>query len=210
MSNNKFQTREQWLIAAVAAMTPLFTSNGYKVPNVRVTCGWPSTGGLKKKGRTLGQCWDADVSADNLHQIFISPVMEENDEPYSVLPVLVHEVVHAVVGIKEKHNKVFKKCATAVGLEGKMTSTVPGDILAATIKSWREGLGPYPHAKLDPKLSPVKKQSARMIKMECKECGYVARTSRKWLDEVGPCHCPKHGPMSFEIPEPADDDEGED
>jgi SprT-like family protein len=216
MSNTtppKYPTREQWLLAAVEIFTPLFTTAGYKVPKVRVTCGWPSAGGLKKKGRTIGQCWDADVAADNVHQIFISPVLEANEDECGVIPTLIHEVVHAVVGIKEKHNKVFKKCAHAVGLTGKMTSTEADANLLAAMKQWSEILGVYPHAKLDPKLSPVKKQSARMVKMECKTCGYIARTAKKWLQEVGPCLCPAHGVMVFEIPEPADedgDDGGED
>lgn len=38
------------------------------------------------------------------------------------------------------------------------------------------------------------KQDARMIKCTCAECGYVARTTRKWL-EIGPPHCPTHGAM---------------
>lgn len=205
---SKYQTREQWLIAAISEMTPLFEAAGYKIPEVRVTCGWPSRGGTSAKKRTLGQCWDGEAAADGQNQIFISPFIENTEEDYSVLPVLVHEVVHAVVGVAAKHGKIFRKCAEAVGLTGKMTSTVPGDALKETIKKWQGVLGEYPHAKLDPRQSPVKKQTTRMIKMTCKECGYVARTSRKWLDEVGAAHCPKHGVMEFELPA-GDDDGGE-
>lgn len=45
---------------------------------------------------------------------------------------------------------------------------------------------------------PKPKQSARLIKCVCPECGYIARTTRKWLDERGPPHCPDHGPMEIE------------
>lgn len=195
--------------AAVEAMRPLFEQHGYKIPEIKVACGWPSRGGTSAKKRTLGQCWGNEASADNKNQIFVSPYIENNVDDYAVLPVLVHEVVHAVVGIEARHGKVFRKCAESVGLTGKMTSTVPGDELKAAIVVWQASLGEYPHAKLDPQQSPVKKQSTRMIKMECKnpECGYVARTTRKWLDQVGIAHCPKHGEMTAEIPE--DDDGGE-
>ncbi|CAA7614392.1 hypothetical protein MTBLM5_130061 [Magnetospirillum sp. LM-5] len=35
----------------------------------------------------------------------------------------------------------------------------------------------------------------RNVKLACRCCGYIARTSRKWLDQAGPPHCPDHGPM---------------
>lgn len=191
----KYSTREDWMVAAVDLMAGLFEKVGYKVPTVRVSCGWPSSGGLGQKRKTLGQHWPPEASADNKSQIFISPWLE-NKDVMGVLPVLIHEVVHAVVGNDAKHGKVFRKCAEAVGLEGKMTSTVAGEELMEKISKWQTVLGEYPHGKLDPKKSPVKKQTTRMIKMECSECGYVARTSRKWLEEVGAAHCPAHGEMT--------------
>lgn len=36
-----------------------------------------------------------------------------------------------------------------------------------------------------------------MLKAVC-SCGYTARITSKWVDEVGPPHCPMHGPMSVE------------
>lgn len=191
----KHTTREEWLEAAVGLMTPLFKSAGYEVPKVRVACGWPSRGGTSAKKRTLGQAWCKTASSDGVAQIFISPWIAEPESEYGVLPVLVHEICHAVVGNENKHNKVFGKCARAVGLEGKLTNTVAGEELTSKCIEWTHKLGSYPHAKLDPRKSPIKKQSTRMIKMECDDCGYVARTSRKWLDEVGVAHCPKHGEM---------------
>ena len=38
---------------------------------------------------------------------------------------------------------------TAVGLEGKPTSTVPGDEVHAELKRIESKLGKYPHSKLD-------------------------------------------------------------
>jgi hypothetical protein len=101
--------------------------------------------------------------------------------------------------------------ARAVGLEGKLTSCSAGDVLKSHLAVIALNLGDYPHAKLDLSKSPKKKQTTRMIKMECKDCGYVARTSQKWLDEVGAAHCPAHGEMAICKPgESADSDEGGD
>lgn len=183
------------MVAAVELMAGSFEKSGYKVPKVRVSCGWPSSGGLGQKRKTLGQHWAPEASVDNVSQIFISPWLENKTE-FGVLPTLTHEVCHAIVGNAAKHGKVFRKCATAIGLEGKMTSTVAGKDLMELISKWQTALGAYPHGKLDPKKGPVKKQTTRMIKMECSECGYTARTSRKWLDAAGAAHCPKHGEMT--------------
>lgn len=190
----KNTTRESWLLEAIKLITPHFESVGYKVPkNIRVTCGWPSTRALGKR-RAVGQCWSAESSKENMFNIFISPFLaaDGSGEP---VDTLVHEVVHAVVGLHEKHNKVFKKCALAVGLEGKMTSASAGEELLKKIAKWEKTLGAYPHDVLDQTKSPVKKQTTRMIKMECGDCGYVCRTAKKWLDLCGPVECPEHGAM---------------
>jgi hypothetical protein len=206
----KYPTREAWLEAAVTLMTPLFKSAGYEVPKVRVACGWPSARGLSAKKRVLGEAWCKTASSDKVAQIFISPLMDKTVEPYAVLPVLVHEVVHTVVGNKEGHNKVFGKCARAVGLEGKLTSTIAGEKLLEACTQWDKQLGQYPHCKLDQSKRPVNKQTTRMIKCECEECGYVVRTSKKWILEVGAPHCPKHGAMHHDPIEENDEDENED
>jgi len=216
MKNNKskFETREQWLEAAVRLMEPLFKRAGYSTfPKVRVSCGWPSSRGISAKKAALGECWDKSAAEDSLAQIFISPRLKDPVTEYGVLPVLAHEVVNAVVGNEAKHGKVFKKCATAIGLEGKMTSTTGGEKFLAEAKVWlTRDLGDYPHAQLNPKGRPTKKQTTRMVKCECKDCGYSVRTSRKWLDDAGAPLCPcNKEPMKFTIPDELtgeDDDEG--
>lgn len=191
----KNTTRESWLLEAIKLITPHFESVGYKVPkNIRVTCGWPSTKALSSGARRIGECWPAEASKEKMFNIFISPFLslDGSGEP---IDTLVHEVVHAVVGLENKHNKVFGKCARAVGLEGKLTSTNPGEELLNKISKWEKTLGKYPHDVLDQTMRPTKKQTTRMIKMECGDCGYVCRTAKKWLDLCGPVECPEHGAM---------------
>lgn len=197
----KFETREQWLLKAVKLMAPLFAQHGYKVPAVRVACGWPSSRALSVKKRVLGECWANTAATDLVSQIFISPYLEDAIDQFGVLPTLVHEVVHAVVGHKAGHGAVFGKCARAVGLEGKLTATHGSKQLLEACAEWVKLLGPYPHAKLDSLKSPRKKQTTRLVKCEC-ECGYNCRVTRKWLDEVGAPICPHNKKvMSYTIPD---------
>jgi hypothetical protein len=215
----KYNTREEWLTAAIEKLTPKFEANGYKVPKLRVSGGWPSSGGTAAKKRTLGQAWAPEAASDGVAQIFISPYIEHplHLEPLTkdacgVLPVLLHEICHPVVGNKEKHNKVFKKCATGVGLEGKMTSTHAGEACVVWLEQVAKELGDYPNARLDLTKGPTKKQGTRMIKCTCKndECGFTVRTTKKWLEEVGHPHCPKHGEMESDLILADDDESGED
>lgn len=194
--------REQWLLAAVQQVTPLFESNSYTVPKVRVSCGWPCRGALAAKKRRIGECWPKEAATDNVTQIFISPYLEDQNE---IVAVLVHELVHAVVGCDKKHGKVFGKCARTMGLEGKLTATYAGPALKGSIEKWLKILDVYPHAKLDLLKSPVKKQTTRMVKCECGTCGYVCRTTKKWL-LVGVPHCPDHGAMSADENEETTED----
>jgi hypothetical protein len=201
-SKDKFETREMWLLNAVEAMKPLFKQYGYEVPKVRVSCGWPSSRGKSSKNASLGEAWDKSAASDSVAQLFISPILKNPVAAQGVLPTLAHEVCHAVVGNKEKHNKVFGACARAIGLEGKLTATHGGEAFFIEAKKWMNLLGEYPHAELNPGGRPTKKQTTRMVKCECKDCGYVARTSRKWLDASGAPICPCNSEsMLFELSE---------
>ena len=45
-----------------------------------------------------------------------------------------------------------------------------------------------------------KPQKTRHIKCWCEKCGYVARTTRKWILKSGEPHCPDHGAMVSDLP----------
>lgn len=209
MTKSKYKNREQWLEAAVGLLTEkLFKPAGYTVPKVRVSCGWPSSRGLGSSKWAAGECWAASAAEDKVSQIFISPRVKEALGAWGVLGILVHEICHAVVGNKAGHGPVFRKCALAVGLTGKMTKTTAGDELLEKAKAWLKVLGGYPHSALRPGQRPVKKQTTRMVLCKCKECGYQCRTSRKWLDDVGAPLCPcNEKPMGFEIPKELESDD---
>lgn len=176
-------TREEWLNDAADAIRGLFDEQSAPdYPKLRLSCGWPKGG----RGKTIGQAWHPDSSGDSTVEIFISPALEK---PGEVLETLVHELVHAVVGNDAGHRGPFKKLATGLGLEGKMTATHAGETLAATLESFLDFLGEYPHAELSKKT--VTKQNTRMLKISCpnENCKFICRTTQKWLDEVGTPTC---------------------
>jgi hypothetical protein len=189
------QLREDWLNQlAKAFMAHIAETCELTFPPVRVTCGFPSRGGeLGGKTRVRGQCWSAEASEDNHAEIFISPVEADVD---TVAAILAHEIVHAALP-QAGHGKPFQKAMKTLGHIAPFTSAIPTDAFWTWAQPMLTKVGPYPHAMLvamRPVAAP-KKQTARMLKAvcECDGCGYTVRLARKWIVEVGPPICPKHG-----------------
>jgi len=161
-------TREQWLNrVAKSAAKMLFKPAGYDVPkNIRYTCGFPSKGALANRSQRIGECWSDSASSDNTFEISVSPVIADG---LRAADVLVHEMVHATVGLKAGHKGPFRKCAEAVGLKGKMTATVASDELKVKLAKIIEEIGPYPHAGLRASKGP-RAAAKGMIKLECPCC----------------------------------------
>jgi hypothetical protein len=179
------ETREEWLNAAVMLFGPLFEEAGAPIPGkVRVSVGFCSTG---RKSRRIGECWSDTASADGHHEIFLKP---ELPDAMMALDVLAHELVHAAVGVQHGHKEPFKRVALAIGLTGKMRSTVAGEALKAKLEKMHSKLGAFPYAPLTGADNARKKQSTRMIACKCSVCGYKASTTRKWIDEAGTPICP--------------------
>lgn len=185
----RHDTREQWLERALTALRPWFKAKAkLAIPRkVKATCGFPSKLALSQKKQRIGECWSDKASAGKVFEIFISPCL---DKPLEVLETLAHEAAHATVGLKEKHNATFKRCAVAIGLEGPMTATTGGDVFKQFAKKALPKLGRYPHARLKVSSSTEKKQSTRLLKCECDECGYTVRVTSVWIDLAGAPICP--------------------
>ena len=180
-----FTTREEWLGALADEMRPMFDALGYPIPtNIRFTCGWPSKG-AGSRNKTLGQCFPPEKSHDNTHEIIVGMSLSD---PERVSDVRAHELTHAAVGVEAGHKGPFRTVAKAIGLEGKMTATTGGEAFKQSVAPMLAKVGDYPHATLD--YSSIKKQSTRMIKCVCMECGYTVRVARKWLAIGGEPICP--------------------
>jgi hypothetical protein len=184
----KTVTREAWLNQALEKLRPWFEDRaGVAIPqDARVSVGFPGGGSARKR---IGECWARSQSKDKVNEIFISPVLSD---PIRMLDVLVHEAVHATDDCQSGHKKEFKRVATAIGLEGKMTATVAGDELKREIERIIKVLPPLTHGALD--LSTRKKQPTRLVKLECGDCGMIIRTTAKWIEQTGnpDCACGGH------------------
>jgi hypothetical protein len=155
--------------------------------NARIGVGYPSTGA---KGKAIGQCHDASISKDKVHELIISPRVDDSVE---VAGVLAHEMCHAYLhkaffGEDCGHGKKFKKLAVAIGLTGKMTDTVPGEPFKRFLQPTFAQIGRYPHGALGN--APTRKvQGTRLLKVSCPSCDYTIRVTHKWIDVAIPT-CP--------------------
>lgn len=182
-------TREQWLEKAVKKLTPGFQKKcGVKVPqNIRVSVSYPLGRSPRK---VLGQCFDKRMSTGGFIEIVITPTV---DDAVEIMGTLAHEMVHAIVGIKCGHKKEFSQCARRFGFLAPWTTTPTPRPLKLEFKRLLSTMPPFPHKKvlLDEKR---KKQTTRMIKLHCEECGFICRASQTAIEISGfptcGCGCP--------------------
>jgi len=159
-------TRETWLLQLADLLRPLFMEAGYALPsNLRIACGWPTKRATTPSGknRTLGQCFSSACSAAGRIELFISLAV---DHTPAVAAILVHELCHAALNCEGGHGPIFRRAAVALGLEGKMTSTVAGLALAKRLNALTARLPEYPHAALDVSHAE-KKAGTRLLKVAC-------------------------------------------
>lgn len=183
----RYGTREEWLKAAASEFETLFAEAGHSVPRIRIGVGFPSAG---RRSAVIGECWTDKVSGDGTFEIIIRIDRTAPADPQGTLSVLLHEMAHAVDGLKNGHNTTFGALLNAVGLEGKATASVAGPALMDAFAAWvgYGSLGAYPMADfradgrvngpegpggpgIDPgdwfKSSGPKTQTTRMLKAWC-------------------------------------------
>jgi hypothetical protein len=178
-------TREEWLVALVEELRTLIEDSGIglEVPAVKVSCSWPS----KSIRKRIGECWHSTASEDGSRHIFVSPLLDEDTR---VADVTLHELGHACLPDGTGHKAPFKKFMKAVGLEGKATATVAGEELTKRLNGICKALGEYPHKALSLQDAQGKKQTTRLVKLECPGCGYILRSTAKWIETGLPtCVC---------------------
>lgn len=210
---NGDDTREQWLErCAVLFVGALESERGEALPAWRVSCGFPIG-----RRSAIGQCHADVVSKDGRYELFVSPVL---DDPVMVAAVLAHELCHVAAGLRAGHGAGFTRYShRTLSLEGKPTATVPGDAFRARFGPGIEALGAYPHGRMlygtNGRRAPVpappggpddpdgdrpddgpKRQTARMLKVECGACHeagepYIVRAARGTIERGLPW-CPIH------------------
>jgi hypothetical protein len=188
------RNREEWLNDVVRHVSPWFEAAGAPLPRFRVTCGWTGRGKSKK---AQGQCWPPTASKDGTTEIFVSPII---DDPLAAAEVLMHEIIHAAVGVEAKHGPAFKHVALALGFRTPMTSTPASPELKERLRQVIESVGPYPHAAMD--FEQRQKEGTRLIKAVCPHCGYTVRVTNIWASTGAPV-CPNHLTVMMLIGSPA-------
>lgn len=213
--NAPTNNRETWLFELAEFMKPEFEAHGKPIPPFRVGTGFTSGGQYCNAG---GECWNKSVSADGHYEIFIMP---DRIDVMEIAAILCHELIHAAVGLQEGHKGEFAVMMGKLGLLRPYTMSKPGPKFIAWVQPKLDQLGPIPHAALrfsrvkgtpapvegdteeatdeseKPSSNAKKKQSTRMLKACCEECGYTVRLSKKWALELG-AECPAHGKMEVE------------
>jgi hypothetical protein len=157
------QLREYWLQRAARFLMDHMQRCGVTPVPVRVSCGWPTSGGLGAKRTVIGQCAAPVICKDGVPQIFISPRLANE---VVVLGTLLHELVHAAVGCEHGHKKPFSQAGRKVGLDGPPTSMGASKQLEPLLLDFVRQVGPYPHAAIVP---PPKQErpGSRLRLYEC-------------------------------------------
>jgi len=184
LQHSRPKTREEWLQRFTEMSRPFFKDAGHPLPKkIRCSVGFPSKGARSK---SIGECWASTATKDGVCEIFIRPSLQDNSS--RIADVLTHELCHAALGHEEGHGKLFKRLATGLGLTGKMTATIAGPAWHSWADPIVKELGKFPGAKLDGILAGgKKKQTTRMIKLECDSCDWTCRTSRAHIHGVLSC-----------------------
>lgn len=215
--------RETWLNAMAERMAPRYAELGFPIPKFRVSIGFTSGG---QRSNAAAEVWSSVASADGFFEILIRPDQADSVVVAGHLAhELVHAAVGLKEGHKGNFAKLClllglkpPMTATTPGPafeawvkpfieelgplpHGRLNwvmpaapgaKRAPGAGLFA--KGIREGLG---LAEIEELITNApKKQTTRLLKVSCSECGYPARVTRKWLDKAGAPLCPDHGPMT--------------
>lgn len=162
MDDEIAKLRETWLYYAAHFLFEHMQRCGMIPVPVRVSCGWPLSGGASKQA-TIGQCFPPTMCSDGVAQVFISPRIAESVE---VLGVLLHELIHAAFGGKYGHRKEFSQAAKKLGLAGPPTATVVGSELLPGLQEYVARVGVYPHASIVPR-QKEKAVGSRLRLYEC-------------------------------------------
>ena len=163
-------TREEWLRRFVRRARPVFEADGLTIPE-RLFVGV----GLLDR-RAVGRTYSDKLSSVGAVEITVE---QTRDSTVEVAGTLVHELIHAS-GI-HGHRRDFAKAGRQLGLCGKPRSMRFDQALPEWAETIVEMIGPYPPGTLQhpPR---EKRQTTRMLKVECQACGMIWRASRSALD----------------------------
>ena len=113
-----------------------------------------------------------------------------------MINTVIHELVHATVGVAEGHLRPFSKVAAACGMRRPWKATrwtVEGTEKAEHVAGL---LGPFPRAAFTGQRHP----GSRLLKAVCPNCGCKIRITQLWADRGMPsCGGRRCGGSEFEL-----------
>lgn len=190
-------TREEWMTKAINQIEQVvFKPIDLRMPEKwAVTCGWCKGSSAKY----VGVCVDPICSADGTTHIFIVPT---EDDGLQVLRILAHEMVHAIVGIDEKHGGRFAEVCDQLQFTHPYTAAMPeiGTPVYAELQATLDALGPYPHVRMVLKKKP-KKESKWVRLFSSSDDEYTLRISTLSIERFGMPRDPNGKEMLFADPE---------
>lgn len=201
---SKFTLREEWLAAGRDLLkSRIFDPQETHVPPViRVSVGLCGT-------KAIGLCVDTECAEDGAWNVFIDPRLKD---PVEVLSTLLHEMIHAIVGLECKHRGPFVEMIRRVGLEGKPTSTFAAkdSELYTKLTAIALELGDYPHAALTRKKKEPKPSKWIAFVSRHNE-DYIVRANKETIAEYGLPIDPWGDPVMYKNPEdrPEEDQESD-
>ena len=186
------KTREAWLLEVANGMASWFDDLGFPLPEFQISSGFPSAG---RRGTATAEAWQEDDKGS--YRILVRP---DRQDAYKLTGAIAHQFAHMAAGVRPAPGRhLFRHIAISIGLRGRATEAAPGRLFRELVEPIIAKAGPLPEPFVGPPKDARKaKQKTRLIKVSCRQCGYVARVSRKWLDALGEPHCPKHGRMKSE------------
>lgn len=179
-----FGTSDEYLRAAVDEVSAAITLRiGRVVPPVRVSVGFPA-GGIRSN--VEAQTFPRKMSLDGINEIFIRPTVHDAQNAIELLMVeLVRAAYDGRGDTGKRVNASLEKVGFNVSSLGKLTAYVPSPALRMEIKGLADSLGAYPREEgLNIVLLQAKKQTTRMVRIECTSCGYTFRTSDRWIRSI--------------------------
>ena len=163
------KNREEWLNSMKDFMEPVFKSHGYEFSNPILV-----SSGFCTKKTAVGQCFAPVGKTDTIH-IFIDP---SRGYGMDVAEILCHELIHAALGNKEGHGKLFKGACKKLGLKPtRFTGATPEFI--RWCRPFIDRLGPYPHEILKRPMTTRFQSKMKIVK--CVQCSFWVRIDEELL-----------------------------
>ena len=181
-----------------------------------------------KRSGLYGEAFANEPEGGGKAQIIMSGV---HTDPFEIAVTVCHELLHIECG-DVGHGGTFRTKSLALGVDDPKYWADQSDEFKAWIEDLISDAGPMPIRPSlpggKPKVARTKlpkpdateseepegissappKQSTRMLKLECGECGFICRTTAKWVRDVMRCPYPECSGSLNREPDKTENEDG--